>query len=63
MLGSIIHNGRLIKRAESIISEYAESEGCYLYLKNPDGSRIRIQPGATLEAYEIHGYIIQKEDD
>lgn len=63
MLESMIHNIRLIKRAEAIISEYVKSEGCYLYLKNPDGSRIRIQPGAKLEDYEIHGYIIQKEDD
>lgn len=55
--GAMIHNGNLIRRAESIINGFLNSETenhkVGLYLVNPDGTRIAIQPGFKLEDYEI----------
>lgn len=50
---ALYHNHSLIKDAESIIQQLADSENCRLYLVQPDGSRIRIQPGCKIESYEF----------
>ena len=50
---ALYHNNSMIKKAESIIQQLAESENCRLYLIQPDGSRIRIQPGCKIESYEF----------
>lgn len=53
---ALMHNGRLMQKAEDIINSFLESEtenhkvGCYLV--NPDGTRIAIQKGFKLEDYE-----------
>lgn len=52
----LMHNGRLMQKAEDIINSFLESEtekhkvDCYLV--NPDGTRIAIQKGFKLEDYE-----------
>ncbi len=56
----LMHNGNLINRAEKILQNMAKNPNCYLYLKNPDGTRIRIQPGCQIENYEY--VMITKED-
>lgn len=50
---TLVHNQRVIDKAESIIQKFAESEHCYLYLVNPDGTRVRILPGCKIESYEM----------
>lgn len=53
---ALMHNGRLMQKAEDIINSFLESEtenhkvDCYLV--NPDGTRIAIQKGFKLENYE-----------
>ena len=53
---ALMHNGRLMQKAEDIINGFLESEtenhkvDCYLV--NPDGTRIAIQKGFKLENYE-----------
>lgn len=56
-LFAMVHNQRLIAEAERIINNYLNSEtenhGVYLYLVNPDGTKIRVQQGCGLECYEF----------
>lgn len=53
---ALMHNGRLVRRAEDIINSFLDSEtenhkvGCCLV--NPDGTRIAIQKGFKFEDYE-----------
>lgn len=49
---ALMHNGNLVNRAEKILQDMAKNPNCYLYLKNPDGTRIRIQPGFQIESFE-----------
>lgn len=61
--GAFAHNGYLMRKAESIINRFLNSEtenhkvGCFLI--NPDGTRIAIQKGFKLEDYE---YLIQYKE-
>jgi len=50
---ALVHNGQLIRQAERTLQEMAKSEYCYLYLVNPDGTRVRILPGCKIEDYEM----------
>lgn len=62
---ALMHNGRLLRRAEDIINGFLDSEtenhkvGCFLV--NPDGTRIAIQKGFKLEDYEYA--ICSREED
>lgn len=62
---ALMHNGRLMQKAEDIIKSFLESEtenhkvGCYLV--NPDGTRIAIQKGFKLENYE-YAICMQKSE-
>ena len=57
---AMTHNYNLIKKAEDIISDFIEHQSdnyhSYCYLVNPDGSRIKIQPGFHLESYELASF-------
>lgn len=53
-LSVLAHNGQLIRQAERTLQKMAENENCYLYLINPDGTRIRIMAGCRIEDYEMH---------
>lgn len=50
---TLIHNGDLIRKAEKTLQDMAASDHCYLYLVNPDGTRVRIMPGCRIEDYEM----------
>ena len=49
---ALMHNEMLICRAEKIINSLLEA-GLSIYLKNPDGSRIKLQEGIELMAMQI----------
>lgn len=49
---ALMHNGRLMRRAEDIINGLTENHKVYCYLVNPDGTRIAIQKGFKIEDYE-----------
>lgn len=49
---ALYHNGCLIRQAESILQNSAQNPNCYLYLENPDGTRVRIQPGCKIIDFE-----------
>ena len=56
-LGTLIHNGSLIRRSEQILNDYLdlnkENHKTCLYIENPDGTCIRLQPGFKIKDYEI----------
>lgn len=62
---ALMHNGRLVRRAEDIINSFLDSEtenhkvGCCLV--NPDGTRIAIQKGFKLEDYEYAICVNERE--
>lgn len=49
---ALYHNGCLIRKAEHILREAAQNPNCYIYLENPDGTRVRIQPGCKIIDFE-----------
>jgi len=59
---SLHHNRCLIDKAERILQEFADSKSCFLYLVNPDGTRVRIHCGCKIESYEIVP-MIQESDE
>lgn len=50
------YNYKVIKQAERMINSFLENDDdnhkTWLYLVNPDGTKIRIQEGCKLESYE-----------
>ena len=52
-LSALAHNARLVDNAENVLKALAENENCFLYLVNPDGTRVRILPGVRIESYEM----------
>lgn len=51
------HNYKLIKQAENIITDFisdqSEDRKSGVYLVNPDGTKVKIQPGFYFESYEF----------
>lgn len=39
------HNSALLKRSENILNSFLEDENVSLYLKNPDGTSIKLKHG------------------
>lgn len=61
----LAHNGNLINKAEDIMNDYlnvgtSENHKTGLWLENPDGTRVAIQPGFKLYSYE---YVVQINKD
>ena len=50
----IMHNVMLLCKAENMINGLIDN-GMSIYLKNPDGSRIKLQEGIELIAMQIFG--------
>lgn len=61
-IAALTHNARLIEQTERVLQEFAESEHCYIYIKNPDGSRLKLQPGCKIESYEFIPMQIEEVD-
>lgn len=47
-LSMMAHNELSIRKAELAISQLASMEDTIVFLKNPDGTTVRIQPGCTI---------------
>lgn len=45
---ALSHNSALIKKAEKIINEMAADENTIIYIKNLDGSSLRLHAGCSL---------------
>lgn len=58
-LSTLVHNGSLVRQAEkmlnSMIDSNTEDHQIYLYIENPDGTTIRLQPGFKIKDYELIG--------
>jgi hypothetical protein len=50
----MMHNVMLLCKAENMINSLIDN-GMSIYLKNPDGSRIKLQEGIELIAMQIFG--------
>lgn len=50
------YNSKVIKKAENMINSFLDNNDdnhkAWVYLVNPDGTKIRIQKGCKLESYE-----------
>lgn len=51
-MSGMIHNAFLVAEAEKTINRCLEN-GMYIYLKNPDGTQIKLQPGMGFITMEI----------
>lgn len=52
----LVHNGKVIKKAEKVLNDAicdTDNHCCYLYIVNPDGTRIRLQKGFKIESAEF----------
>ena len=62
---ALMHNGRLMQKAEDIINSFLESETenhkVCCHLVNPDGTRNAIQKGFKLEDYEYAICVNERE--
>lgn len=51
------HNYNIVKDAENMLKSFVENNSdrqkTYLYLVNPNGETIKIQPGFKLLSYEV----------
>lgn len=52
-LAALAHNGLIVRNVERTLQQIVENENCVLYLVNPDGTKVRIQPGCKIEDYEM----------
>lgn len=60
----LAHNGRIVRNAEKALNSMLDgSINCYLYIVNPDGTRIRLQHGFKIEDYEIVGINVESENE
>lgn len=60
----LCHNGNLIREAEEMLNSFldinSKNHKTYLYVENPDGTRVALQPGFKLIDLE---YVIGGVDD
>lgn len=60
-LSMLLHNGSLIREAEEILNSFlemnTENHKTYLYIENPDGTRICLQRGFKIRDVE---YVIEE---
>lgn len=47
------YNYSVFREAQKSLMSFVESDGAYVYLVQPDGTKTRILPGAKLQLYEI----------
>lgn len=47
------YNHSVFREAQKSLMSFVESDGAYVYLVQPDGTKTRILPGAKLQLYEI----------
>lgn len=62
-LSQLAHNGRIVANAEKALNSMLDgSINCYLYIVNPDGTRVRLQHGFKIENYEFVGMNYVEEE-
>lgn len=56
-------NHNIFKKAQKSLMSFVESDGTYVYLVQPDGTKTRILPGAKLQLYEITSIGLMKAEE
>lgn len=51
-LQGMVHNAMLLCEAEKMINSLIES-GMSIYLKNPDGTQVKLKPGMQMISMEV----------
>ena len=60
----LVHNGNLVRQAEETLNELLDgSTNTYLYIENPDGTRIGLQYGFKIIDIEIIGLKQNQTED
>ena len=60
---SAIHNANLISKAQTFINSFLKKKNSMVYVINPDGSFMELQPGCSLlsmERYQMEIYVNSK---
>ena len=57
---ALMHNGYVIHEAERTLQKAVENERAHIYVENPDGTTIRLQPGFKIKDYEYAVVIMEK---
>ena len=62
VLSMLLHNGNIIREAEETLNSFlemnTENHKIYLYIENPDGTRVALQHGFRIRDVE---YVIQEK--
>lgn len=59
-LGAALHNHALIEKAERLINNFIRDGQGSVYIKQPDGTCVKIQEGAEL--ISISGFTIEEDE-
>mgnify|MGYP003499817319 FL=1 len=65
-IAALAHNANIISKAQTFINNFLKGKNTMLYVINPDGSLMEIQPGCTLlsmERYQMEIYVGGKVND
>lgn len=57
------YNHSVFREAQKSLMSFVESDGAYVYLVQPDGTKTRILPGAKLQLYEITSIGLMKAEE
>jgi hypothetical protein len=57
------YNHSVFREAQKNLMSFVESDGTYVYLVQPDGTKTRILPGAKLQLYEITPIGLMKAEE
>lgn len=60
-LFALMHNGYVIHEAERALQKAVENDRTEIYVENPDGTRVRLQPGFKLIDFEWAPIITDKK--
>ena len=56
-----IHNLGLIAKAEQLVNNFLDN-GDFVYVQNPDGIYLKLQPGVQFIAVTGLGFVVDKDD-
>lgn len=60
---SLSYTDNILKKIEQQLQEIAEDKHWYVYLVNPDGERIRIQPNVKIERFAFVKFNDKNKED
>lgn len=59
-LSFVAHNEMLVRNAERALSQLSTLDDTKVYIKNPDGTTIRLQPGCKIMYFQYIGKAVEE---